>query len=178
MRSLSLRSRAALAAVPVLVLALGLVGLAVDAANYRGAVSSLQLRMESYVYTVLAAMEVDGPAGFTVDENFADPRLLQPGSGLYVQVQGEEGRWRSASSLGVAIPELPIANAGRAVFSAPAEGVPFFVYQYGVGWQQDEGGIRPFTVSVLIDEAEIAQQTGAFRSGLWRSLVLAGLISW
>ena len=57
MRSLSLRSRAVLAAVPVLLIALGLVGFAVSEANYRGSVSSLQLRMETYVYSILAAME-------------------------------------------------------------------------------------------------------------------------
>lgn len=176
MRSISLRSRAVLAAIPVLALALGLVGLAVNGANYRGAVSALQVRMESYVYTVLAAMEVDGAGGFTVQEDFADPRLLQPGSGLYLQVQGDKKQWRSASALGVGLPELPATSAGLSAFTGPIESRPFFVYQYGVGWQQDDGEITPFTVSVLIDAAEIGQQTSAFRTGLWRSLALAGTI--
>ena len=56
MRSFSLRNRLALAGTLVLVIALGAVGLALNAANERGAVSSLQARMESYVYLVLAAM--------------------------------------------------------------------------------------------------------------------------
>jgi two-component system sensor histidine kinase PhoQ len=158
----------------VLVLALGLVGMAVDAANYRGAVSALQVRMESYVYTVLAAMEVDAAGNFTVEEDFADPRLLQPGSGLYVQVSGQGAGWRSASSLGIDLPVLPVAAAGIATFSEPAAEQSFFTYRYGVGWQQENGGITPFTVSVLIDDAELGQQTRAFRIGLWRSLVLAG----
>lgn len=176
MRSISLRNRAVLAAIPVLVLALGLVGLAVNGANHRGAVSALQVRMESYVYTVLAAMEVDGTGGFTVVEDFADPRLLQPVSGLYLQVQGKEQRWRSASALGVVLPELSATGAGLSAFAGPVEARPYFVYQYGIGWQQDDGGITPFTVSVLIDAAEIGQQTSAFRAGLWRSLALAGAI--
>ena len=174
MRSLSLRSRLVLAAAPVLVLALGLVGMAVDAANHRGAVSALQMRMESYVYTVLAAMEVDAAGGFTVEEDFADPRLLQPGSGLYVRVSGPGVEWRSDSSLGVELPPLPPAAAGIASFDEPSAGQPYFSYRYGVGWQQEDGGITPFTVSVLVDAAELGQQTRAFRVGLWRSLALAG----
>ncbi len=176
MRSLSLRSRAALAALPVLVIALGLVGLAVNEANYRGAVSALQLRMESYVYSVLAAMEVDSAGGFRVEEELSDPLLVQPASGLYVQVQGEEGQWLSASALGVPLPELPQVGAGQQVFSEPGEGSPWFIYQYGVGWQAEDGRVSPFTVSVLVAEEEIGQQTSAFRSGLWRSLALAGAI--
>ncbi|NNJ77978.1 MAG: histidine kinase [Xanthomonadales bacterium] len=174
MRSLSLRSRAVLAAVPVLVLALGLVGLGVDAANHRGAVSALQVRMESYVYMVLAAMEVDG--ALAVSDDFADPRLLTPGSGLYVQVRGEEARWRSPSSLGIALTETPSTPAGVARFSEPSDGQPFYLYQYGVGWQGEDGEISPFTVSVLIDDDEVGQQTRAFRLGLWRALGLAGAI--
>ena len=176
MRSLSLRSRAVLGAIPVLVLALGLVGLAVNQANYQGAVSALQVRLESYVYTVLAAMEVDGNGAFTVEEDFADPRLVQPGSGLYVQVQGESGEWRSASALGIAMPGLPKTAPGQSAFSGPENGTAYFVYQYGVGWQQGDGGILPFTVSVLLDQDELGQQTRAFRTGLWRSLALAGVI--
>ncbi len=137
MRSLSLRSRAALAAIPVLVLALGLVAYAVSQANYRGSVSALQTRMESYVYTVLAAMDV-GPGGdLAVEQEFADPRLLQPGSGLFVQVTGEGIDWRSASALGADLPELGEMAAGQTAFREPADGVPYFIYQYGIGWQQD-----------------------------------------
>ena len=77
-RPFSLRNRLLLSAVLVLVIALGLVGVALDAAHYRAAVSSLQARMESYVYLVLAAMEVDAAGSLRVDSDFADPRLMQP----------------------------------------------------------------------------------------------------
>jgi len=176
LHSLSLRSRAALAAIPVLVLSLGLVGIAVSQANHRGAVSALQARMESYVYTVLAAMEVSSTGVLTVEEDFADPRLLQPGSGLYVQVDGTAGEWRSDSSLGIDLPELQVTSAGQSVFQEPVSRAPFFVYQYGIAWQQDNGRIVPFTVSVLVDENELGPQTRAFQSGLWRSLAVAGAI--
>ena len=162
MPSVSLRSRAVLVASPILVFALGLVGLAVNAANYRGAVSALEDRMESYVYSVLGAMEVDGAGGFEIEDDFADPRLTQPGSGLYVEVQGVEGRWRSPSALGIQLPDLSLAKAGEATFLEPESGQGYFTYQYGIGWERDDGSITPFTVSVLVDPSEIDRATSAF----------------
>lgn len=191
MRSPSLRNRLVLGAGGVLVIALGLVGLALNAANHQGAVSALQARMESYVYLVLAAMEVDASGRFAIDEEFADPRLLQPGSGVYLRVEGGgPGRasgngldssleWHSKSALGLQWPASGTSAtvaAGAAEFREPAADGEFYSYRYGVGWQLEDGRIQPFTVTVLVDPAEIREQTSAFRLGLWRSLGTAGAI--
>ncbi|NNK50481.1 MAG: histidine kinase [Xanthomonadales bacterium] len=176
MRAFSLRKRLLLVATLVLVIALGLVGFALSEANYRGAVSALQARMESYVYLVLAAMEVDAEGRMAVDEDFTDPRLTQPASGVYVHVRGAKDQWNSASSLGLQWPDLPLAEPGLMSFHEPGIADHPFLLQYGVGWQLPDGRIEPFTVSVLVDESEILQQTSAFRMGLWRSLVAAGAI--
>ncbi len=176
MRSYSLRNRLILIATLVLVIALGLVGIALNSANYRGAVSSLQARMESYVYLVLAAMEVDASGRLTVEDDFADPRLTQPGSGLYILISGSDAQWRSGSSLGVDLPEVPNAEAGSFTFTEPGESNTFFSYQYGVDWQLADDEIKPFTVSVQVDPSEIEQQTSAFRLGLLRSLGTAAAI--
>jgi two-component system sensor histidine kinase PhoQ len=182
LRSFSLRSRLVLVSALVLVIALGLVGFALNAANYRGAVSSLQARMESYVYLVLAAMEVDAAGRLQVDEEFSDPRLVQPGSGFYIYIEGEpvdgeSGRWRSPSSLGLQWPDLAAQNPGQMTFTEPEGGEPGFALHYGVGWQVPDGRIVPFTVAVMVNKEEILQQTSAFRLGLWRSLgVAAGIL--
>ena len=176
MRSPSLRNRLILGASLVLVIALGLVGVALNAANHRGAVSALQARMESYVYLVLAAMEVDAGGRFAIDEEFADPRLLQPGSGVYLRVEGEGVEWHSKSALGLQLPAGAALEAGAVEFLEPAAKDQPYTLRYGIGWQVADGRIEPFTVSVLVDAAEIEQQTSAFRLGLWRSLVTAGAI--
>ena len=176
MRSFSLRNRLLLAGTLVLAIALGAVGLALNAANERGAVSSLQSRMESYVYLVLAAMEVSEKGALAMDADFADPRLNQPSSGIYVQVQGRTERWTSPSSLGLQWPEFGPVNAGSTVFTEPGGGIHFYTLVYGVGWQLADERIEPFTVLVLVDESEINQQTSAFRLGLWRALGAAGII--
>jgi two-component system sensor histidine kinase PhoQ len=176
LQAFSLRNRLLFAATLVLVIALGLVGFALNAANYRGAVSSLQARMESYVYLVLAAMEVGENGEMVVEEEFNDPRLTQLASGVYVRVSGLKDQWSSLSSLGRQWPELAKAEPGRMTFMEPAQAGGVFTLQYGIGWQLADGRIEPFTVSVLVDESDVRQQTSAFRLGLWRSLVAAGAI--
>jgi len=176
LRSFSLRNRLVLAATLVLIIALGVVGFALNAANYRGAVSSLQARMESYVYSVLAAMEVNDNGRLAMDADFTDPRLNLPSSGIYVQVQGSEDRWTSPSSLGLQWPQQAALGPGETLFTEPGKGIGFFSLIYGVGWQLAGDRIEPFTVLVLVDESEINQQTSAFRLGLWRALGAAGLI--
>ena len=176
MRSPSLRRRLVLGASGVLVIALGLVGLALNAANHRGAVSALQARMESYVYLVLAAMEPGADGRFEVDEDFADPRLLQPGSGVYLQVHGGGIEWSSRSALGQPLPEPEPLPAGSTEFREPAGDNPRYTLRYGLGWQLADDRIEPFTVTVSVDPTEVEQQTSAFRLGLWRALGAAGLI--
>jgi two-component system sensor histidine kinase PhoQ len=176
LRTFSLRSRLVLAATLVLVIALGVVGFALTEANHRGAVSALQSRMESTVYLVLAAMEVGGNGGLSVEGEFSDPRLTQPDSGVYVQVEGAKQVWHSVSSLGQQWPKLQQVGPGQMTFVEPVESNALFTLQFGVGWQLADDRIEPFTVSVLVEEDEIRDQTSAFRLGLWRSLVAAGII--
>ena len=175
-RPFSLRFRLILLATLVQVVALGLVGMALTSANYRSAVSSLQARMESYVYLVLAAIEMDDSGVFQVQGELGDPRLSQPGSGIYVHAQGSDTHWSSPSALGIELPEQPRADAGQVIFHEPDNAQQFFSLRYGVSWQLADGSIRPVTLSVLVNAGEIEQQTRAFQLGLWRSLVIAGVI--
>jgi two-component system sensor histidine kinase PhoQ len=175
-RPFSLRFRLILLATLIMIVALGLVGAALDSANYRGAVSSLQARMESYVYLVLAAIDVDEKGTFQVPGDLGDPRLARPGSGIYVQVRGASDRWNSPSALGLKLPELPAAATGQRLFTEPDGEPAYFSMQYGVSWQLEDNSVQPVSITVLVDAAEIEQQTSAFRLGLWRSLGTAGMI--
>lgn len=165
-----------LIAAVVLMLALGLVGFALALANQRSSVSALQVRMESYVYLVLAAAELNDAGALKFSDNLGDPRLSQPGSGIYIHVHGASGHWNSPSGLGIKLPELSTVPAAESRFVEPGAGLDFFTYQYGVAWQKPDGAVTPFTVSVLVDPGEIDRLTSAFRLGLWRALGTAGAI--
>jgi two-component system sensor histidine kinase PhoQ len=175
-RSFSLRFRLLTLATLVLLIALGLVGMALNAANYRSTVSSLEARMDSYIYLVLAAADVDAEDRLVMDTDLGDPRLSRPGSGIYAHIHGGGVHWNSPSALGLKLPEFPDVLTGRRQFSEPTVELPYFSMRYGFGFQGDDGRLIPFTVTLLMDAAEVTQQTSAFRLGLWRALGTAGVI--
>jgi len=173
----SLRFRLVVLAVLLLTVSLGLVGFALDAAFHRSSEAGLQARMESLVYLVLAATEVDDAGLIKVDENPGDPRLDQPGSGIYASVSGDGNRWVSASSLGVSLPEpVQIPTGDSEFLPSSVEAGLYYTFRYGVSWELPQNRMLPVTVTILVDPQELQPELWAFRTGLWRSLGLTGLI--
>jgi two-component system sensor histidine kinase PhoQ len=172
----SLRRRLSVIASLVLLLALGLVGFALSSANHRSAVSALNSRMQSYVHLVLAAADVSENGTLEFSDDLGDPRLSQPGSGVYIHVHGSADHWDSPSCLGIRLPELDTVPAAESRFMEPRADLDFYTYQFGVSWQLADESVLPFTVSVLVAPEEVDRQTSAFRLGLWRALGTAGAI--
>ncbi len=160
----------------ILVLALGLVGVALSAANKRSAEVSLQDRMQSWAYLILAAAEPDAEGRIRISKELGDPRLSQPGSGIYGLLQGKDQYWSSPSTLGAQLPSLALQSSGEVHFTVPTEKLSAYVFQLGLSWQLDNGQTVPLTVSVLVAAEEILRQTTAFQIGLWGALGGAGLI--
>jgi len=175
-RPFSLRLRLILLATVILVVALAAVGAALSAAHERASVNALQERMESYVYLVLAASEVDQQGRLNVEEDLGDPRLTQPGSGIYAHVHDGDEHWDSPSSLGQRMPELPELAAGETAFEEPGPDLDYFTFRYGIAWQLADESVVPMTVSILVDPAALEEQVGAFQQGLVRWLATAGII--
>jgi len=165
-----------LAAALVLTLALGLVGFTLAAAYERSAIAGLKERMESWAFLILAAAEPDEADRIQVSQDLGDPRLSQPGSGIYALLQGEDQYWSSPSSLGMTVPELAAQAPGQVNFTSSVTDLEAYIYQLGLAWQLDSGAVLPLTVSVVVAGDEIKSQTAAFRRGLWSALGGAGLI--
>ncbi len=163
-------------AVLLLTISLGLVGFALDAAFHKSAEAGLQARMESLVYLVLAASDVDENGLLTVEDDPGDPRLGRPGSGIYAHVYGDLNEWGSPSSIALGLPDLPRIPAGESSFTKPAAENGFYTYRYGVSFELADGRMLPVTVSILVDSQELQSELQAFRSGLWRSLGATGFI--
>jgi len=172
-----LRTRMVVLAVLLLTVSLGLVGLALEAAFHRSSEAGLQARMESLVYLVLGAAEVSEDGVLVFDENPGDPRLDQPGSGIYARVTGARDFWASPSSLGVNLPEAIQIKTGESDFLPAADETGFYyILRYGVSWELAQGRMLPVTVTIFVDRRELLPELRAFRSGLWQSLGLTGLI--
>jgi two-component system sensor histidine kinase PhoQ len=152
------------------------VGYALDSSFQNSSEVGLQARMESLVYLVLAATELADDGSLVVDDDPGDPRLGQPGSGIYASVQGDRDQWASPSSLGVTLPESVKIQTGESDFTKPSAGLGFYVFQYGVSWELPQNRMLPVTVTILVDPIELQQELQAFRIGLWKSLGATGFI--
>lgn len=175
-RPFSLRLRILLLATTVMVIALVIVGVALSAAQHRGTVIALQERMESYVYLVLAASDVDPAGRLTVGNDLGDPRLTQPGSGFYAHLNDGGAHWSSPSALGIELPELPPLGAGETRFTEPSEALDYFTFRYGIAWELPDATVVPMTVAILVDPQQLEAQLEGFQQSLVRSLAAAGVI--
>jgi len=164
-------------AVILLTISLGLVGFALDSAFQRSSEAALKARMESFVYLVLAATEVGDDGSLVIDEDTGDPRLSQPGSGFYASVSGAGEHWQSGSALGVDLPAPVQVGTGENEFLPASEATGFFyTLRYGVSWELPQNRMLPVTVTIQVDPRELKPELSAFRTGLWQSLGLTGLI--
>jgi two-component system sensor histidine kinase PhoQ len=175
-RPFSLRLRIGLVASLILLLSLSLVGFSLAAANKRSTEAGLKDRMQSWAYLILAAAEPDPAGHIRVNDDLGDPRLSQPGSGIYGQLHGSDQYWVSPSTLGIQLPKLPLLLPGQITFSVPANPEDGYVYQLGLSWQLENDQVLPLTVSVLVASEEIESQIAEFQLGLWGALGSAGAI--
>jgi len=174
--AVSLRLRLIVLAVLVLAISLGLVGLALDSAFHKSTEAGLHTRMESLVYLVLAATEVRKDGSLILQDEPGDPRLSQPGSGVYAQVSGQQGDWASSSAMGISLPPVLPVEPGQNQFLPPGAGNDFYIFRYGVAFELPDGQLLPVTVTILASPMELQQEVQAFRAGLSRSLVAVGVI--
>ncbi|GMR15361.1 MAG: ATP-binding protein [Gammaproteobacteria bacterium] len=172
----SLRLRLILLAALVVAISLGLVGLVLDAAFHDSSEADLRARMESLVYLVLAATEVGVGGSLSVQDDPGDPRLGQPGSGIYAQVHGEQDQWASPSSLGVSLPVLPSIEPGETRFLVPDAKIGFYTFRYGVAFELPDERLLPVTVTILASPQEHELEVQIFRAGMSRSLGAVGVI--
>jgi two-component system sensor histidine kinase PhoQ len=175
-RPLSLRLRLVVLAILLMTVSLGFVGFGLDTAFRKSSEASLQARMESLVYLVLAATTVNDDGSLSVEDDIGDPRFSQPGSGTYAYLYSESNTWVSPSAVAIGLPEFATAPAGESEFSIAKSEEGFYAYRYGVQFESQTGNLLPVTVSIFVSPTELQSEITAFRAGLWRSLGITGLI--
>ena len=84
--NLSLHSRLLAVASVVLLFFFGLTGLVLDKAFRDSAESGVQERLQTHVYVLLAAAEIDAGIMLFMPDELPDPRFSVAQSGLYAQV--------------------------------------------------------------------------------------------
>ena len=114
----SLNARVTLGAALVLAVFVMLSALALERAFRDSARSARQERLLAQIYLLMAAAEVDAQGNLTLAGGPSEPRLDQPGSGLYAIITDSAGTvvWRSRSTLSVDAPHGAPLAAGTQRF--------------------------------------------------------------
>jgi two-component system sensor histidine kinase PhoQ len=165
----SIRSRLLLGAAVVLLAFLTGAGLAVQRANAESVRAAYFGRLQSTIYLLLAAAELDAGGALVMPLEFAEPRLSLPGSGLYAGIynalRGEQ--WQSASALGQQLPFQRSLQAGEwRSETVEGAGKSFLSVSYAVIWKASARE-APLVLTVLEDRAAFDREVGAFSRTLW-----------
>ena len=160
-RPLSLQARSLFAAGIALAAFLGLTGFALDKAIYETLRSALQERLQSYVYSYLAASEVGRSHRWLPPEISPDARFDRPDGDLYavvigpVEVDGVKAEeWRSPSALRATLPLTEKLKPGDVRFVGPIEasGMRLYIASLGVSWNNVKLTIHVAENAALLDE--------------------------
>jgi len=146
--SLVLRLVLSLAAVSVLLA--GAATLALDALYRRLALDARHDVLDAQVIALIATAEPDGRGGLS-PATLAEPRLATPGSGLYAEIRGADGRvsWRSPSSAGAALglDGLPAAGERQYERVTRQDGTRLLALTLGVRWEAGDGAPQLYAIS-------------------------------
>lgn len=160
-----------------LAVALALVGLAVDRGFRSAAEGALEERLAASVFLLLSTIDLDAEGQPLVSEALAEPRLEQPGSGLYAGAMTPSGSWTSSSHYGlIEPPRARMIDRGETLFRGPEAAGNYYVYAIGFGWEQPDGEIVDLTLWSAENPDRFATEVAVFRADLWRWLVLAAAL--
>jgi two-component system sensor histidine kinase PhoQ len=165
----SIRTRLLLGAALVLLAFLAGAGLAVQRAHEDSVRTVHFGRLQSTIYLLLAAAELDAGGALVMPPEFAEPRLSLPGSGLYAGIYNvlRSDQWQSASTLGLQPPFRRSLQPGQwRNETVDGAGKSFLSVSYAVTWKASARE-APLVLTVLEDRAAFDREVGAFTRTLW-----------
>jgi len=166
----SLHSRLLLAATLVLAGFIGATGLALDKAFRVSARASMEDRLQSYIYALLAAADEDEGGRMIPPKEIPEPRFSKPDSGLYAMIAGPDGRplWHSRSLAGHSIDIVQQQSPGQREFRRLSQvGMELYAISFGVAWEDYAKAEALYTFAVAEDTAAFEAQIDSFRTSLW-----------
>ncbi|WP_108124580.1 ATP-binding protein [Saccharospirillum mangrovi] len=176
--SYSLRRRLLGSATAVLLIFLGITGLALDRAVERSLVSGQSERLFLRVLNLLAESELNGN-DFWLPTYLAEERYNSPESGLVALVLNEQRQlvWESLSSQWFEQSDWVLAQPNVAPGKEEFGNVGGYVYErYAVLWEGTDGETPRFEFWVLEDASPLQRSLQTFRSQLWGGLGAVTLV--
>ncbi len=138
---------------------------------------SLEDVLDAQVIALISTADIDSE-GRLVPQNLAEPRLATPGSGLYAEILGSRGSWRSPSALGSGLNLAAEPSPGERYFEHTrlADGTRVIGLSLGIRWEPAEGEAHDFVVRAAQSLEPWYQQIIRVRTGLITGSMLLCLL--
>ncbi len=133
--------------------------------------------LDAQVIALISSADLDAE-GRLVPQNIVEPRLASPGSGLYAEILGSQGSWRSPSALGSGLNLAAEPAAGERRFEASrlADGTRVLGLSLGIRWESGDGVARDFVVRAAESLEPWYREIRRVRAWLATGSVLLGLL--
>ncbi|HEX9706341.1 MAG TPA: ATP-binding protein [Steroidobacteraceae bacterium] len=133
--------------------------------------------LDAQVIALISTADIDAE-GRLVPQNLAEPRLATPGSGLYAEIVGSHGSWRSPSALGsgLNLAAEPLPGERRFEHARLADGTRVIGLSLGIRWEPLEGGTRDFVIRAAQSLEPWYEQIFRVRTWLITGSMLLGLL--
>ena len=182
-RRSSLSARLLVITAVMLVAAFGITIVVLDFVFRRSAEEALMDQLETQVSALIGAVEPDESGNLTIPQRLLEPRLDNPGSGLYAEILDGSGLplWRSPSAVGVDLATGTTLNAGQRTLTRRrlADGTRALLLGVAINWELGPAATPAFQVFTAADLAASERQLGEFRRRLlgWFSGVMFVLLA-
>ena len=172
----SLSLRLLISASIVLAAFFGIAGIVLENAFIRGAEQATKERLQTQIYALLAAADLNQEGRLGLPEHLPEPRYSIPGSGLYAKIFNHRLHtvWRSASTIGIELRPLQHLKPGQVEFIT--DDSDHFVLYYPLVWEDEYGTTKTFLFAVAEDTDAVQMEISGFSDTLWRWLGGIGLI--
>jgi two-component system sensor histidine kinase PhoQ len=176
MRAKSLSFRLLIAEGLVLAAFFALVAIVLEQGFRDSAEQALKETLQVQVYSLLSAAKLNNAGELIMPSSLHEPRLANPGSGLYgfIQQAGKKLVWRSPSAIGLEATAPPELSAGNSAFALDKHGR--YVLHYAVIWQNVAGMEREYIFSVAEDARFVSSQVEQLQQTLRFWLLIIGVV--
>lgn len=162
---LSLQARLLSSATIVLIAFFGITGVALNKAFYTSTETAFKDALQSHIYTLLAAAELDENDHLQLPEELPEPQLSQPGSGLYAMVVDDKNKiiWRSRSTLGSQFQQTSAPAIGKRKFETSQDKL---ILAFTTSWETDSKQ-NNYTFYVAQNLLTFNEKIKSFQQDLW-----------
>lgn len=176
----SLTGRLLIASALLLPAFLGATGYFLDIAFQRSLQAGLAERLQTQIYLLLGAAEMEGET-LVMPQELSEPLFTQVNSGLYAVILDAADRevWRSSSGMllpdALALETRISPGSGQTAFvetkiETDNGKLPAFLFAHNTLWESDAGQEHRFRFHLLQDQTAFRAALRTYRNQLWRWL--------